>query len=190
MRTPFRLLLASAAVIALGACGSKKPPEEPTPEPAPAPAPPAPEPAPMPAPAPAPVGEDPAVVAARITAQVLSEIRTMVHFDFDRADIRAEDRPLLDSKAAILNANSGLRLRISGHADERGSDEYNLALGSRRAAAVKTYLTNNGIDSGRLEVVSFGEEQPIARGSDETSWFQNRRAEFEVTAGGTNLRMP
>lgn len=191
MRTPFRLLLASAAVIALGACGSKKAPEEPAPQPAPQPAPPpAPEPMPAPAPPPPAPGEDPAAVAARITAQLLTEVRTMVHFDFDRAEIRAEDRPLLDRKAAILSANSGLRLRISGHADERGSDEYNLALGSRRAATVKTYLTNNGVDAGRFEVVSFGEEQPIAQGSDETSWFQNRRAEFEVTAGGTNLRNP
>lgn len=192
MRTPYRLLLASAAVIVLGACGSKKPPEEPAPEPTPQPAPPppAPEPIPAPAPTPPPAGEDAAAAAARITAEVLTEVRTMVHFDFDRAEIRSEDRPLLDRKAAILSANSGLRLRISGHADERGSDEYNLALGSRRAAAVKTYLANNGVDAGRFEVVSFGEEQPIAQGSDETSWFQNRRAEFEVTAGGTNLRMP
>jgi peptidoglycan-associated lipoprotein len=121
---------------------------------------------------------------------VLTEVANRVHFDFDKSDIRPEDRPTLDRKAAILGANGGLRLRISGHADERGSDEYNLALGNRRAAAVKTYLINNGIDGGRLEVVSYGEEQPIASGHDEDSWFQNRRAEFDVTAGGTSLRMP
>jgi peptidoglycan-associated lipoprotein len=145
---------------------------------------------PAPAPSPPPAGEDAAAAAARINAEVLTEVRAMVHFDFDKADIRPEDRPLLDRKAAILSANSALRLRISGHADERGSDEYNLALGSRRAATVKTYLSNNGIDAGRFEVVSFGEEQPISLGHDESSWFQNRRAEFEVTAGGTSLRMP
>jgi peptidoglycan-associated lipoprotein len=125
-----------------------------------------------------------------MTAAVLAEVSSRVHFDFDKSDIRPEDRTTLDQKAAILGANSGLRLRISGHADERGSDEYNLALGNRRAVAVKTYLANKGIDGGRLEVVSYGEEQPIASGHDEDSWFQNRRAEFDVTAGGTNLRLP
>jgi peptidoglycan-associated lipoprotein len=193
MRTPFRLLVASAAVFTVAACGSKKAPEQPAPEPAPQPAPaPLPAPAPQPttpAPAPAPA-EDPAAAAARVTAEVLNEVRVMVHFDFDKSDIRPDDRAILDRKAAVLGANTGLRLRISGHADERGSDEYNLALGNRRAAAVKTYLANKGIDAGRFEVVSFGEEQPIAQGHDEDSWFQNRRAEFEVTAGGTNLRMP
>lgn len=191
MRTRLRDTLIAAVLLVAAACGGKKEPEQPAPEPAPAPAPtPAPAPAPTPAPAPAPPAEDPAVVAARITAQVLAEVANRVHFDFDRSDIRDEDRSVLDLKARILAANPGLRLRISGHADERGSDEYNLALGSRRAASVKTYLTNKGIDAGRLDVVSYGEERPIAFGQDETSWFQNRRAEFEVTAGGTNLRMP
>jgi peptidoglycan-associated lipoprotein len=192
MRTPLHLVVAMAAILVTAACGSKKAPEQPAPEPAPAPAPPAPEPAPAPAPTPAPMpaGEDPAVAAARITAAVLAEVGNKVHFEFDQWNIRAEDRSILDLKATILGANPGLRLRISGHADERGSDEYNLALGNRRAAAVKTYLVNKGIDAGRLDVVSFGEEQPIATGHDEDSWFQNRRAEFDATAGATNLRMP
>ena len=115
-----------------------------------------PAPQPAPAPAPQPVGEDPAAAAARVTAAVLTEVANRVHFDFDKSDIRPEDRPTLDRKASILGTNGGLRLRISGHADERGSDEYNLALGNRRAAAVKTYLINKGIEAGRLEVVSYG----------------------------------
>jgi peptidoglycan-associated lipoprotein len=126
----------------------------------------------------------------RILAQQFAEVANRVHFEFDKSDIRPEDRGILDTKAAILSANSGLRLRISGHADERGSDEYNLALGNRRGAAVKTYLVNKGIDAGRLEVVSYGEERPLAPGHDEASWAENRRAEFEVTAGGSNLRQP
>jgi len=192
MRTPSRVLVV-AAIAFTAACGSKKAPEQPAPEPAPTPAPapaPAPPPAPAPTPAPQPPAEDPAAAAARITAAVLSEVATMVHFDFDKSDIRPEDRDVLDRKAAILSVNSGLRLRISGHADERGSDEYNLALGNRRAAAVKTYLANKGIDAGRLEVVSYGEERPLDPGHDESAWAQNRRAEFEVTAGGSNLRQP
>lgn len=189
MRIPLRALAPVATLLVLAACGGRQQPEEPAPEPAPAPAP-APEPPPPPPPPPEPAGEDPAVTAARITAALLSEVRTMVHFDFDKSDIRPEDRLTLDRKAAILGVNSDLRLRISGHADERGSDEYNLALGTRRASSVKTYLANKGIDSGRLEVVSYGEEQPIASGHDEDSWFQNRRAEFDVTAGGSILRQP
>ena len=193
MRTPFRVLAATIAVLVTAACGSKKPPEQPAPEPAPQPAPPPAQPAPpppAPAPAPQPAGEDPAAAAARVTASVLSEIANRVHFDFDKWDIRPEDRAILDRKAAILGVNSAVRVKISGHADERGSDEYNLALGNRRAAAVKTYLANKGIEGARLDVVSFGEEQPLATGHDEDAWAQNRRAEFDVTAGGTNLRMP
>lgn len=191
MSTPHRLSLVAALLFVTYGCSSKKPPEQPAPAPAPAPAPPPPAPPPPPPPPPpAPPAEDPAVVAARITAAVVAEVQAMVHFDFDRADIRSDDRAILDRKAEILGANGGLRLRIAGHADERGSDEYNLALGNRRAVAVKTYLANKGIDGSRLELVSYGEEQPLAGGHDEDAWAQNRRAEFEVTAGGVNLRMP
>ena len=114
----------------------------------------------------------------------------MINFEFDRADIRQADQSTLDRKAAILAANSGVRVRISGHADDRGSDEYNLALGNRRAAAAKRYLENKGIDGGRMEVVSFGEERPLNPGTDETAYAQNRRDEFEMTAGGDNLVAP
>lgn len=192
MRT-LRWSLALAATLA--ACGGQQQPEQPAPQPTtPAPQPTA-QPAPTPAPAPTPVQptqptEDPAAVAARITAGLLAELRQMPHFDFDKSEIRFEDRGLLERVSRILAANGGLQLRISGHADDRGSDEYNLALGSRRAGAVKTYLTNTGIDGSRLTVVSYGEERPLQTGQDEASWAANRRAEFEVTAGGTNLRAP
>jgi len=184
-----------ALTAALAACGGQQQPEQPAPQPtaAPTPAPQPAQPAPTPAPAPAQPArpaEDPAAAAARVTASLLAELQQMPHFDFDKSDIRFEDRGLLDRVAAILGANSGLRLRISGHADDRGSDEYNLALGNRRAGAVKTYLGNKGIDGSRLEVVSYGEERPLQTGQDEASWAANRRAEFEVTAGGTSLRAP
>ena len=128
--------------------------------------------------------------AARERDALTADIAAMVHFDFDRSDIRSDDMANLDRKAAILNANSGLRLRISGHADDRGSDEYNLALGNRRAAAAKRYLVSRGIADARIDIVSFGEERPLAQGADETSWQQNRRGEFEVVAGGDNLVAP
>ena len=102
----------------------------------------------------------------------------------------ADDRAILDAKVPILQANTGVTLRISGHTDERGSDEYNLALGQRRAAAVKAYLVQHGIAESRIETISYGEERPIAQGSDESAFSQNRRAEFEITAGGQTLRKP
>lgn len=190
----FRSSITLLTILAVAACGGKPAPEEPAPQPAPTQPAPAPAPAPtMPAPTPAPAPtptEDPAAAAARTTAAVLAEVGAVVHFEYDQWDIRPEDRTILDRKAAILGANSGLRIRVSGHADERGSDEYNLALGNRRAAAVKTYLGNKGIDAGRVEVVSYGEERPASMGHDESSWFENRRAEFEATAGAMNLRLP
>jgi len=107
----------------------------------------------------------------------------MVFFDYDRSDIRADARAVLDRKARILRDEPTVRIRISGHADERGSTEYNLALGSRRADAVRSYLTAAGIQAARIEIVSFGEERPLERGSNEAAWARNRRGEFTVTAG-------
>jgi len=133
-------------------------------------------PPPPPPPAPAPVEE--------------KIVLRGVNFDFDKADIRQADQGTLDRKAAVLVANPNVKLRISGHADERGSDEYNLALGNRRAAAAKRYLESKGVDGGRMEVVSYGEERPLNPGSDEDAYAQNRRDEFEVTAGGDNLVAP
>jgi peptidoglycan-associated lipoprotein len=117
-------------------------------------------------------------------------LATMIHFDYDKAIIRGGDAGVLDQKVAILQANSGLRIRISGHCDERGSDEYNLALGNRRATAAKQYIVSHGIDASRIETVSYGEERPIDPGHDENAWAQNRRDEFEILAGGDNLKQP
>ena len=112
------------------------------------------------------------------------------HFDFDRSDIRPEDRSVLDRKLVILQGNPTLRLQIAGNADERGSDEYNLALGSRRAAAARNYLINNGIAADRLEVVSYGEERPLVAGHDESAWAMNRRDDFTVPEGVASLARP
>lgn len=128
--------------------------------------------------------------AARERQALMADMTAMVHFDFDQADIRSDDMAKLDRKAAILNANSGLRIRISGHADDRGSDEYNLALGNRRAAAAKRYLVSKGVSDGRIDIVSIGEERPMAMGADEASWQQNRRDEFEMVAGGETMVPP
>ncbi len=128
--------------------------------------------------------------AAAALAAARSTVLAAVHFDFDQADLRAEDKVLLDAKVPILQASSAVTIRISGHTDERGSDEYNLALGQRRAAAVKAYLVQHGVSDSRIETVSYGEERPTAQGADEGAWSQNRRAEFEITAGEQTLRQP
>jgi peptidoglycan-associated lipoprotein len=113
-----------------------------------------------------------------------------VHFDYDQSDLRTDDRAILDAKIPILQANPAVKIRVAGHTDERGSDEYNLALGQRRAATVKRYLMEHGVADARIETISYGEERPVAQGSDEAAYAQNRRAEFEITAGGQTLRAP
>jgi len=133
---------------------------------------------------------DSAAAAGATTTEVKSMLATMIHFDFDKSDIKSNDAGTLDQKVAILQANPALRIRISGHCDERGSAEYNLALGNRRGNKAKEYLVQHGIDAGRIETVSYGEERPIAQGHDETAWSQNRRDEFEVLAGGDVLKKP
>jgi peptidoglycan-associated lipoprotein len=190
MRAPSLLMLVSAAALAV-ACGGKSAPEEPAPEPTPAPAP---QPAPQPTDDSAERDRLERERMARDSAEraraVSADLAAMINFDYDQAVVRPADQATLDRKAAILLANSRVKLRIAGHADERGSDEYNLALGNRRAAAAKRYLENKGVDASRLEVVSYGEERPLNPGSDETAYAQNRRDEFEVTAGGNNLTAP
>jgi peptidoglycan-associated lipoprotein len=183
------LLLASAALAV--ACGGKPAPEEPAPQPTPAAA---------PAPAPAPVDDSAerdrldrerlAREAEERAKAVAADLALMINFDYDQATVRQTDQATLDRKAAVLAANPNVKLQISGHADERGSDEYNLALGNRRAAAAKRYLENKGIDGSRLDVVSYGEERPLNPGHDEAAYAQNRRDEFQVTAGGDNLVAP
>lgn len=123
-------------------------------------------------------------------AELTNSLTAEIHFNFDQSDIMDQDRTLLDRKATILAANPGVRLRIAGHADERGSDEYNMALGQRRAAAAKRYLESRGVTSDRIEIVSMGEERPRCESHDESCWAQNRRGEFEIIAGGGNLMNP
>ena len=112
----------------------------------------------------------------------------VIYFDFDSDALKDDARSSLDAKIGILNANPGVRLRVAGNTDERGSDEYNLALGQRRAAAAKRYLTDHGIAGDRIDIISYGEERPVATGHDESSWSQNRRDEFEITAGADQIK--
>jgi peptidoglycan-associated lipoprotein len=111
-----------------------------------------------------------------------------IYFALDRADLSAEARTKLAEKVDVLRSSPDLTLRIDGHADERGSDEYNLALSKRRAAEAKRFLVQQGIEAGRLEVEGYGEEQPLDPANNEAAWSLNRRAGFQVTGGKLSQR--
>ena len=103
-----------------------------------------------------------------------------IHFDFDQFTLSADARRILGDNAKFLAANGNLQVVIEGHCDERGSDEYNLALGESRALAARNYLISLGVSASRLSVSSYGEEKPLSAGSNEEAWAQNRRAEFKA----------
>ncbi len=103
-----------------------------------------------------------------------------IHFAFDSYVLTEEAQKILDKKVDWLRKHPGVKIIIEGHCDERGSNEYNLALGERRANSAKEYLVNAGIDPDRIHIISYGEERPLALGSDEASWAINRRAHFVV----------
>lgn len=115
---------------------------------------------------------------------------TAIYFDLDKSDLSTEARALLDAKLSLLRANPNVRIRIAGHADDRGSDEYNVALSQKRAASAKRYLVDQGIAADRIDVVGFGEERAVAMGTGEENWSRNRRDEFEIIVGGEMLRLP
>ncbi|HUE76642.1 MAG TPA: OmpA family protein [Longimicrobiales bacterium] len=131
-----------------------------------------------------------AEAAAAETAAARSILEERIHFDYDRSAIRADAERVLMRKLAVLRANPDARIRIAGHADERGSIEYNLALSQRRAEAAKDFLVGSGISASRIETVGFGEDRPLVRASNENAWAQNRRDEFTIIAGGNQLRNP
>jgi peptidoglycan-associated lipoprotein len=131
-----------------------------------------------------------AEAAARVTEAARVTLTEMIFFEYDQSDIRADAQDVLNRKVAIMRANPNVTLRIDGHADERGTVEYNLALSLRRANAVRDYMTGFGIDVSRLEVTGFGEERPLDPGTSESAYAKNRRAEFQVTRGGDNMVAP
>jgi peptidoglycan-associated lipoprotein len=110
-----------------------------------------------------------------------------IHFDLDMAEFRPDAERTLRAKLDILRASPNVTLRIEGHCDERGSNEYNDALGNRRAQAVVDFFTGFGMDASRFAIVSFGEDRPLMSRSDEDAWAQNRRAEFIITAGQNDI---
>jgi peptidoglycan-associated lipoprotein len=109
-----------------------------------------------------------------------SKLLKDIHFNYDKYDIRREDEGILKENAAFLKKDPKMKIQIEGHCDERGTIEYNLALGERRASSVKKYLVSLGIASDRISTISYGEEKPLDRGHHEQAWAKNRRAHFIV----------
>jgi peptidoglycan-associated lipoprotein len=175
MKRNIRIAALLVGVVALGACSKKQPAMQPQPE------------APPPVQAPTPAATTPVRDDTTERDEALRRMRAVleqvVYFDYDESTIRTDAQESLAAKVPFLRQNPTVRIRIEGHADERGSVEYNLALGMRRANAVRDYLVGFGLDASRFDVFSYGEDRPAAQGSNEAAWSLNRRAEFLVTAG-------
>ncbi|MBX7459752.1 peptidoglycan-associated lipoprotein Pal [Qipengyuania huizhouensis] len=164
MNTRIATTVMLTSALALAACQKKAPEEIPPP------------PAETTTPTPTPSSSGPAVGSMEHFMQAVGQANTTVYFDTDRYNIDAEDSAKLQTQAQYFNQYPDVRFTIEGHADERGTREYNLALGERRANAAKNYLVSLGIPASRIRTVSYGKERPVALGSNEAAWAQNRRA--------------
>jgi peptidoglycan-associated lipoprotein len=180
------IALCSALTVVAAGCHKKVPPAAPVQPPPPPPAapvtpPPPPPPPPAPAPAPRPLTDD--EIFARKSVDQLNAERPLddVFFDLDKAEIRDDARSSLQKDADWMKKWTSTQVTLEGHCDSRGSAEYNLGLGSRRASAVKEYLVNLGVPLSRVTVVSKGKEQPFCNEENESCWQQNRRGHFVIT---------
>jgi peptidoglycan-associated lipoprotein len=175
-----RLSALSVVVIAALAvsCGPKNVPEPPPPPPAPTPPPPAPTPEPTPEPTP---DEYTRVKESAIDVIDGMGLFAEIHFDLDKSAVRDVDVPTLQKNADNLRKFDFLEVTIEGHCDERGTVEYNLALGERRAQAAYDYLISLGVAADRMKTISYGKEVPVCRDADESCWGRNRRARLTVT---------
>ncbi len=118
--------------------------------------------------------------AQQSTRSVQTTIAAPIYFELDDADLTPEAVGVLEAKILVMRRDLGMRILVTGHTDDRGSDEYNVALGMRRAAEVKRFMVDRGIAGSRIDIATRGEEEPAVRGEDETSWSRNRRDEFKI----------
>ncbi|QUD87135.1 peptidoglycan-associated lipoprotein Pal [Phenylobacterium montanum] len=179
VRRTIRLALVAGAAISIAACASHP---KPAPEPPPAP-PPAPAPAPPPPPPPAPVAQAPVGPAPGSIQDFVVNAGDRVYFDLDQYNIRADAEPVLTAQAGWLTKYPQVKVRIEGNCDERGTREYNFALGGRRANAVRDFLVAHGVAASRIETVSYGKERPVDPGTGEDAWAHNRNGHTAITAG-------
>ena len=175
------IILALAAAVSFAACGKKTPPPAPPPPPPVAPEPPPPAPPP-----PKPEVKPQVDEYARLKAMASDEIDRLgllqeVYFGYDKSDIREADRAALSKNAETLKKFDFLKVTLEGHCDERGTVDYNLALGERRARAAYDYLVSLGVPADRLRTVSYGKEIPVCSDSNEDCWQRNRRAKLTVS---------
>ena len=176
-KRPVATVASAPAPVAPPPAPAPPPPAPPAPAPPPAPAAPAPAPAPPPvavAPPPAPAPAPPPPPAEYMPNAALKD----VYFDFDKSNIRPGDAKILDASATYLKANPNQLVLIEGHCDERGTIEYNLALGERRAKAAMNYLVARGIDASRFTLISYGKERPVCSEKTEACWRLNRHDRF------------
>jgi len=177
LRYPIRLAAMAAAAAALAACSTPKPPPPAAPNAPPPAAPPRERPATPPV-AQAPTGPVPGSIQ-----DFTVNVGDRVYFDYDKYDVRADAQPVLAAQAAWLVKYPSVKVRIEGNADERGTREYNLALGSRRANSIKEFLTSHGVAADRIETISYGKEMPIDPGNTEEAFAKNRNGHTAITSG-------
>jgi peptidoglycan-associated lipoprotein len=173
MNSKYLTMLGLGALVIAGC--AKKP--EPRPEPPPPPK--------MEEPAPAPQPEQPkvdeeALRRQRIQARI-AEVFKPIYFAYDQSTLSPEGQSTLQEIGKLMKEVPEITARVEGHADERGTNEYNLALGERRSKTVQDYLSSYGVQASRLQTISYGEEKPATDGHDESAWKQNRRVEFTTT---------
>jgi peptidoglycan-associated lipoprotein len=178
-RTLARLALVGVASVSLAACAKKAKPEFPVSPPPPAATQPQ---TPLP-PGPSGVDQQPTGAVPGSTQDFVVNVGDRVYFDTDSHDIRSDAGPILDAQSNWLRRYPNVRVRIEGNADERGTREYNLALGARRANSVRDYLVSHGVTSDRISTISFGKEQPIDPGSGEEAWQKNRNGHTAIVSG-------
>lgn len=177
MNTTWRFLLALVIAVTISACKTTEPESEPV----------------VAEPEPAPVVEPEVTTAAAPDARDYTDARNfdnsesllskrVIYFDFDKSEVKSEYRAIVAAHAAYVSAHGSARVTLEGHADERGTREYNLGLGERRGNAISGLLSAAGAMGSQLDTVAYGEERPVCRVSDENCWWQNRRVEIVYTA--------
>lgn len=176
-KTVVKTALVAFVLTSVAACSDKPKPVEPTPTPPPVAT------APTPTPTPAPSQPVQTGILPGSQQDFVVNVGDRVYFDTDQSSLRSDAQGVLAAQAAWLNRYPGVNIRIEGSADERGTREYNFALGARRAESVSEFLISKGVAPSRISTISYGKENPLNPGSDEDAWAQNRNAHTALTSG-------